>query len=139
MLLERISGEASLTEMAINGEDSEATRILCSVAKKLHAPKNTSPEFELIPLKDWLKDLWLGADKYGRIIKDCAGIARNFLDSQNDCAVLHGDLHHLNVLYDTNKGWLAIDPKRLWGERAFDYSNIFCNPNKEVALAAGRF
>jgi streptomycin 6-kinase len=26
------------------------------------------------------------------------------------------------------RGWLAIDPKGLYGERGFDYANIFCNP-----------
>ena len=27
------------------------------------------------------------------------------------------------------RGWLAIDPKRLIGERGFDYANIFTNPD----------
>lgn len=31
------------------------------------------------------------------------------------------------------RGWLVIDPKRLYGERAFDYANIFCNPNYGIA------
>ena len=31
------------------------------------------------------------------------------------------------------RGWLVIDPKRLYGERGFDYANIFCNPNYGVA------
>lgn len=36
------------------------------------------------------------------------------------------------------RGWLAIDPKRLLGERAFDFANIFCNPDLETASAPGR-
>jgi hypothetical protein len=37
------------------------------------------------------------------------------------------------------RGWLAIDPKRL-ARRAygFDFANIFCNPDFEVAASAGR-
>lgn len=27
------------------------------------------------------------------------------------------------------RGWLAIDPKRLLGERSFDFANIFTNPD----------
>ena len=43
--------------------------------------------------------------------------------------VLHGDLHHDNVLDFASSGWLAIDPKGLLGERGFDFANIFTNPD----------
>ncbi|MEY1662219.1 aminoglycoside phosphotransferase family protein [Isoalcanivorax beigongshangi] len=36
-------------------------------------------------------------------------------------------------------GWLAIDPKELRGEHGFDYANIFCNPDRDSALAPGCF
>lgn len=48
--------------------------------------------------------------------------------------VLHGDVHHGNVL-DFHGRWRAIDPKGLFGHRAFDYANIFCNPTTDVALS----
>lgn len=48
---------------------------------------------------------------------------------------LHGDIHHDNVLHDRERGWLAIDPKGLLGERTFDYTNIFCNPDLETATS----
>ncbi len=34
-----------------------------------------------------------------------------------------------NVLDFGARGWLAIDPKRLLGERGFDFANIFTNPD----------
>ncbi|WP_456710737.1 aminoglycoside phosphotransferase family protein [Bradyrhizobium sp. USDA 4452] len=42
------------------------------------------------------------------------------------------------------RGWLAIDPKHLVGERGFDYANIFTNPDladlaRPVATEPGRF
>jgi streptomycin 6-kinase len=37
------------------------------------------------------------------------------------------------------RGWLAIDPKGLHGERGFGYANIFCNPDRDTALVPGRF
>lgn len=52
--------------------------------------------------------------------------------------VLHGDIHHGNVLDFSPRGWLTIDPKRLVGERGFDFANIFCNPGLAVATAPGR-
>ena len=52
--------------------------------------------------------------------------------------MLHGDIHHGNVLDGEERGWLAIDPKGLFGERGFDYANIFCNPDGSIALREGR-
>ncbi len=39
----------------------------------------------------------------------------------------------------SDRGWLAIDPKGLTGERGYDYANIFRNPDAETALRPGRF
>ena len=36
------------------------------------------------------------------------------------------------------RGWLAIDPKGLAGERGFDLANLFCNPDLRTATAPGR-
>jgi streptomycin 6-kinase len=51
---------------------------------------------------------------------------------------LHGDIQHGNILDFGSRGWLAIDPKGLIGERSFDYANLFCNPEAAVALAPRR-
>jgi streptomycin 6-kinase len=48
-------------------------------------------------------------------------------------------MHHENVLCFGNRGWFAIDPKGLIGERGYDYANIFRNPDEQTALAPGRF
>jgi streptomycin 6-kinase len=52
-----------------------------------------------------------------------------FLAEPRDVVALHGDVHHGNILDFGERGWLAIDPKRLQGERGFDYANMFCNPD----------
>lgn len=51
--------------------------------------------------------------------------------------VLHGDVHHGNVLNFGARGWLAIDPRGLVGERAFDHANLLCNPDVATAAASG--
>ena len=43
--------------------------------------------------------------------------------------VLHGDLHHENVLDFGTAGWLAIDPKGVVGERAFDLVHHLFDPD----------
>jgi len=41
--------------------------------------------------------------------------------------VLHGDLHHLNILAATREPWLAIDPKGVIGDRAFEPATFLLN------------
>ena len=64
--------------------------------------------------------------------------ARALLALPREVVILHGDIHHENVLDFGPRGWLAIDPKGLFGERAYDYLNLFCNPDIETAAAPGR-
>ncbi len=143
MLMERATGPASLSDMARTGRDDEACRILCTAATRLHAPRS-KPLPELTPLGDWFKDLWPAAARHGGILARSAETARMLLAEPRDVNVLHGDLHHDNVLDFGARGWLAIDPKHLIGERAFDFVNIFTNPDladptRPVATQPERF
>jgi streptomycin 6-kinase len=42
--------------------------------------------------------------------------------------LLHGDLHHYNVLRDSQRGWLAIDPKGVIGEIEYELGAGLRNP-----------
>ncbi len=132
ILLERAQGRLSLAQMVRDGEDRQATAILCQVVARLHAPR-AEPLPELIPLDQWFNSLWPAAQAHGGMLRLSATVAAELLTSPREQRVLHGDIHHDNVLDFAERGWLAIDPKRLYGERAFDYANIFCNPNYGIA------
>ncbi|CAI0731927.1 Aminoglycoside/hydroxyurea antibiotic resistance kinase [Serratia quinivorans] len=132
ILLERAQGHLSLVQMVRDGEDRQATAILCQVVARLHAPR-AEPLPELIPLDQWFNSLWPAAQAHGGMLRLSATVAAELLTSPREQTVLHGDIHHDNVLDFAERGWLAIDPKRLYGERAFDYANIFCNPNYGIA------
>ena len=43
-------------------------------------------------------------------------------ESQGKTLLLHGDLHHDNILFDKKRGWLAIDPKGIIGEAEIEVS-----------------
>jgi streptomycin 6-kinase len=137
LLMERAQGGISLADLTHNGRDDEASQIICAVLEQLHAPRNR-PLPELIPLAQWFEALYQAADAHGGILRVSAAAASNLLTTQREIAVLHGDMHHGNVLNFGSRGWLAIDPKGLIGERYFDYANIFCNPDEETATAPGR-
>ncbi|MBC4013957.1 aminoglycoside phosphotransferase family protein [Siccirubricoccus deserti] len=143
LLLERAMGSASLADMARTGRDDEACRILCDAAARSHAPR-TKPLPELTPLAHWFRQLEPAAARHGGILVRCAETARALLSEPRECRALHGDLHHGNVLDFGARGWLAIDPKHLVGERSFDFANIFTNPDLAdptwpAATEPGRF
>ena len=130
ILIERALGGRSLTQFAQNGRDGEATEILCDVVAALHAPRTKPPPADLIPLHEWFRELRPAAAS-GGLLAYAAETAEILLADQRDIRPLHGDIHHDNVLDFGERGWLAIDPKRLIGDRAFDYANIFCNPDMD--------
>lgn len=139
LLMERATGERSLTEMARSGRDDEATRILCAATTRMHAPRPGPLPPSLIPLEAWFKELDPAAARHGGILAEAATTARALFAEPREIVVLHGDVHHGNVLDFGPRGWLAIDPKGLLGERTFDFVNLLRNPDVETALAPGRF
>ena len=138
LLMERAIGPRSLSEMARNGQDDEATTVLCETAAVLHASRQEPPPSSLVPLDTWFRALWPRAASDGGTFAVAAAAAHPLLATARDVAVLHGDYHHDNVLDGGPRGWLAIDPKGLIGERAFEFANLFRNPTAELALAPGR-
>lgn len=138
ILLERAEGTRSLMHMALNGEDDQASRIACDVVQRLHRPRG-KPLPELIGLREWFRDLAPAVPRYAGILGRCLAVAEHLLESEHDQVVLHGDIHHDNILDFGPRGWLVIDPKRLYGERLFDYANLLCNPDLPTARDPRRF
>ena len=132
LLMERAAGLGSLFNMARTGRDNEACNILCATAARLHAPRARQLP-KLTPLTRWFDALSPMAAAHGGLLNRCDAVSRMLLDTPQDVIPLHGDLHHDNVLDFGSRGWLAIDPKGLLGERGFDFANIFCNPDFAAA------
>jgi streptomycin 6-kinase len=141
LLLERATGSRNLADMARGGQDDEACEILCETGERLHAKASRSMP-DLHPLEIWFQPLFNLASQHPRLAK--ASVAARQLLSEPRCvSTLHGDLHHENVLDFGERGWLAIDPHGLIGERFFDFANIFTNPDlsdpgRPVGTAPGR-
>lgn len=127
ILIERAHGD-SLRQRSIKGEDDACTMILCQVLQQLHRPRSAPPE-DLVCLRRWFADLLQPRAPLPPLLEQCRSLAMALLEDEQEIRPLHGDLHHDNVLDFGARGWLAIDPKRLLGERAFDYTTMFSNPD----------
>lgn len=127
VLLARAMGTRSLADMARGAEDDLASRIICDTARHLHRKRPDPPK--LVPLAQWFRDLAPIAATHGGVLAASHATATALLAAPQDPVVLHGDLHHDNILDFEAEGWRAIDPQGLWGDRGFDFANIFTNPD----------
>jgi streptomycin 6-kinase len=72
---------------------------------------------------------------------------RLLCETQGRVTVLHGDLHHYNVLFDDGEGWPTVDPKGVVGEKEFELGVTLRNPlgyphlyeRKQIETRARRF
>ncbi|WP_374532409.1 aminoglycoside phosphotransferase family protein [Phenylobacterium sp.] len=138
LLLERAVGPASLADMASHGRDDEATTIICEAVERLHRPRGSRPPVSLVPLEIWFRQLAPTAAIHGGVLAKADAVAKALMAAPRDIVALHGDVHHGNILDFGPRGWLAIDPKGLLGERGYDYANTFCNPDTSLGLQPGR-
>lgn len=131
MLLE-YAGERMLSHALDENGDTAATEIAAEVLARLHAPGKRPAPPQLQPLETRFADLFRKAEadresgSSGAYIA-AAEIALRLLCDQRDARPLHGDLHHDNIMQGS-RGWLAIDPKGVFGDPAFDAANLFHNP-----------
>ncbi|MCO5144136.1 MAG: phosphotransferase [Oligoflexia bacterium] len=125
-LLEYLDGDA-LTALVKMNKDVEASTIICELLKKLHKP---SVGTDLPSLRERYDKLYRKAEnEKNSIYARAAELADSLLKNPLNQVVLHGDIHHENILHHSKRGWLAIDPKGIYGESTFDLANVFFNPS----------
>ena len=126
VLLERLEPG----EQLLNVEDEEATKILAQVIAKLanHAPPPACPT-----VTDW----GYGFDRYLltgdqqvplELVHEARDLYQHLAATQRTTMLLHGDLQHYNVLFDIDRGWVAIDPKGVVGELEYEVGPLLRNP-----------
>jgi streptomycin 6-kinase len=145
-LVERLRPGSSLAELALSGRDKEATDILADVMRRMSARSSMSQlEFpkNCPTVHDWAQGferyLATGDERVPRPLV-LAG-QRAYLElcaSQRQTCLLHGDLQHYNVLLDSDRGWLAIDPKGVIGELEYEIGAVLRNPYESPDLFLSR-
>jgi len=137
VLLERITPGSSLVEPAVNGSDEDATEILADVMARMRlieGQQTSNIESHGVPtVHDWAKGFArYAASGNQQIPKDLVDAGQHIFlqlcSSQSRPRLLHGDLQHYNVLFDSSRGWLAIDPKGVFGELEYEVGAMMRNP-----------
>ena len=136
LLLERAVPGTSLWEVA---DDEEATLIAASVLRRLWRPVREGHPFRDLAAEaeHWTAQLRSSWEALGRpfeqsLVDSAAAVTRELAGSQRDPVLCHQDLQGSNVLRAKRESWLAIDPKPIIGEPAFDVASLLRDRRWEI-------
>ena len=151
LLLQRLQPGTMLSQLEDNARE---TRIAASIVRELLVPAPAAhhlPAFsrwvrrafsltrtEWDP-QEWMpRDLIDAAERAFEEIERRAGRTRTVGTRAMDVVVLHGDLHHENILLDAQLGWTAIDPKGAIGPPCLEVGRYLHNQLSGSLPAARR-
>ncbi|MEO6042879.1 MAG: aminoglycoside phosphotransferase family protein [Tepidiformaceae bacterium] len=135
LLLERLQPGTMLDSVR---DETEATTIAVGVMRQLWRP--APPDHHFPTVADWgegLKQLHAkSAEEPGPFPADMLAEAEEtfaaLLATSAEPVVLHGDLHHFNILSAEREPWLAIDPKGVVGEREYEIGAYLRNTRAQI-------
>ena len=131
ILLERVLPGESLADLA----DDVAMSAAASVLRRLQRP--APADVSRFPtITDWFRAFDRLRERHdggsgpipAHLLDAAERLVVELLASTETEMLLHGDLHHGNVLSAAREPWLAIDPKGIVGDPTFDTSALFYNP-----------
>lgn len=130
MLLESLEPGESLEAFE---NDEKATAVAADVMGKLWRP--APPDHTFPTVAEWAKGFErLRANFDGgtgpmpaALVEKAEALFEELIQSQEPPVLLHGDLHHGNIL-SSRRGWISIDPKGVVGERAYEAAAMLHNP-----------
>jgi len=132
LLLERAEPGREVAELGPD-RDGEATTILCSVMQRLWCPPPVEHQLPSVidygaAFADYRARCPTGGPLPSHLVERAAELLEQLAASASRTVLLHGDLHHHNVLQARREPWLAIDPHGLTGCPGFDVGAMLYNP-----------
>ena len=131
MLLERLHPR-DLTSIG----DLEACEVVAGLYGRIHVP--ALPQLRTITsyVERWTADLAAlprDAPIPRRMREQCVSLARDLVaDPASVGVIIHGDLHHHNVLAADREPWLVIDPKPMSGDPHYELAPMLWNRWDEI-------
>jgi streptomycin 6-kinase len=154
LLAHDVSYGAVLLEKAVPGtaasavtadRDLVATAALITVMRRLHRPAADDvalPDLVARNRGSFVDHLarYSGDEPFPRrLVSTALSVLTELAEAPTERVVLHGDLHHDNVLRADREPWLAIDPHGVLGDRGAEVGAMLYNPDpsrRDPALVA---
>lgn len=122
-------------------DDEGATRIAADVMSQLWRPVPEN-RGDFIQLRDWFDGFERLRDRFDggtgplpeALVETAESLSWDLLADNKDETLLHGDFHHYNLL-ESERGWLAIDPKGVIGPQAYEVGPLLINPVEHFLCA----
>lgn len=130
MMLESVRPGRTLADLK---SEEEATAIAASVMQGLWRPAPEQHPFaamsEFEGGVEWLRICLAGEGSPipTTLASRAEGLLRELATAQAEPVLLHGDLHHCNILSAGRIPWLAVDPKGVVGDPAYDVGPFLYN------------
>ena len=133
LLLERLEPGMKLAG-SCETDDEGATFAAAKVMRSLWRPAPSAHGFPLVAR--WGEGFGRHRARFGgttgplpaRLFDEAKALFRDLNDSSAEPVLLHGDLHHENILAARREPWLAVDPKGVVGEPAYEVGALLRNP-----------
>jgi streptomycin 6-kinase len=134
LLLERAVPGTPLADLCAT-DDRAATAAAANVVARLRATPGPARE-SLPPLSSWLEALdspfASAVPELASACREARAITVELLAGFANDSVLHGDLHHHNLLRAERLPWLAADPKGITGPPEAEPAALLRNPRRHV-------
>lgn len=135
LLLERARPDRDLHALDV----LEACEVVARLYGRLHRPPLPQPRRLSELCREWvdrLPPLFEANLISRRFVSQGERLMRDFADDPGtDAALIHSDLHFFNVLAADREPWLAIDPKPLSGDPAYEVAPLLWNRWDEAMSA----
>lgn len=133
LLVERLNPGKDLNAHDLD-EDS-SIEVAAKLISQLTSVKSNVAISNFTPVQTW----GLGFEKFLRENSDRSALDpseiltadslfKKLVQTSRSNCILHGDLHQMNILFDNRREWLAIDPKGLFGDPAYEVGAFVRNP-----------
>lgn len=137
LVMERLLPGQSLVSL-FPDDDEKATRIAATVMQQFWRAVPAENPFPTV--YDWafgLKRLRTTFDGGvgpfpQKLVEQAELLFAELIPSIDDVVVLHGDMHHDNILAAARDPWLVIDPKGVVGEREYEVVALLRNPIPDI-------
>jgi streptomycin 6-kinase len=141
VLLEWLNPGTSLAPAVLKGGDEEATETIAEVIQRMAHQGGSLQRFVTVEAwgKGFTRYLISGDNQItADLVEKAEALYSHLCATQRGLRLLHGDLQHYNILYDRQRGWVAIDPKGVVGELEYEIGASLRNPYEAPELFTSR-
>lgn len=121
------------TPLSATMDDREATEVFCEVLGRLRSPF-VAEERDFLTMRSWFEAFVRYRNRFGtegplpeHWVVRAEEILEDLLRTTTETVLIHGDLHHRNILQNGDGGWAVIDPKGIIGDVYFETIQYLLN------------